>query len=134
MKQELRKLLKPPFRFEKNVGLILTLSEGYFINSTGLKIIDDFIATALNNQWERDFHMEEPLDKRHPHIHCPQCQYPIYKSDFDTDEDGKKKRAQGEKSINDYFVEQAKAFLTDAQYNSIYMLATQEKMTAEETI
>jgi hypothetical protein len=50
----------------------------------------EFVEQALNEKWERDF--GEPLDKLHPHIHCPQYSYPIYKSDFDVREDGEPMR------------------------------------------
>jgi len=117
MSEELKDILKPPF-YDAGMGLICDGNTrlldvpgfvspeqdkndrhlahirgwgffGYLKN--GEEIQDNFakfVVDALNEKYERDFHTEEPLDKLHPHIHCPQCQYPIYKSDFDTDENG----------------------------------------------
>ena len=97
MSQEiLKKLLKPPLAIiiggegtalpsvnicNGNDDIICTLNPIFCYAK-------DFILSAINEKLEHVFHTEEPLDKLHPYIHCPQCQYPIYKSDFDTDEDG----------------------------------------------
>lgn len=83
-KQTLKDILRPPFSVKN--GLIIDAENALFVFTHDE--YKEFLVAALNEKWERDFHTEEPLDKRHPHIHCPQCQYPIYKSDFDTDEDG----------------------------------------------
>ena len=97
MSQELREMLKSPFVIgccyyaddAKRVKIEMLLeTEQRVFPVKHYPIIKNFIEQALNEKYERDFHTEEPLDKLHPHIHCPQCQYPIYKSDFDTDEDG----------------------------------------------
>ena len=39
---------------------------------------------AMLNEQEKELGAR---DKLNPHIHCPKCQYPIYKSDFDVGEE-----------------------------------------------
>ena len=90
--QTLKEKLKPPFQWNL-IGLI-KLSD-----NVKLQLCTDdltsptvdylhFVCAALDEKYERVFHEEEPTSKINPHVHCPQCRYPIYKSDFDTDEDG----------------------------------------------
>ena len=116
MRRELKELLKPPFIYgdgykwdwdtyhirayidgeETAILKVMPIADhSYYNNLMGvegrrkfIRDLTEFTIAAMNEKWERDFHEEEPTSKINPHIHCPQCRYPIYKSDFNADEDG----------------------------------------------
>ena len=78
----LRELLKPPFTFDKDIGIIVDANDmviddfaDVHCTDAEMPMIAEFIVAALNEKWDRDF--GEPLRWRRIFeghgIECPEC-------------------------------------------------------------
>lgn len=88
---ELNGLVKPPFGFNgaeiviqkidkyPNVWLNLTVNEFCFITLEGIRDVKDFIISALNEKWKRDYTPHRKWIKNGFEWSCPECNssYPI---------------------------------------------------------
>jgi len=88
---ELKGLVKPPFSFNgteiviqkidkyPNIWLNLTINEFCFITSEGIGDVKDFIISALNEKWKRDYIPHRKWIKNGFEYDCPECSssYPI---------------------------------------------------------